>query len=159
MAAGCGPMLISLPIQVLLMIFFIKKSSAIFRIIQKMVDQLNASALHIVTNNRLIKSYVRESYETGRFDRQNLDLTQTVMKVQLFMAILNPLVMLILNAVVVAVIFVGGLQVQAGAIRIGAIMAAISYSQQILMSMMTMGGIFQYGKLSGHVGGVQIVIL
>lgn len=137
-------LLISLPIQVLLMIFFIKKSSAIFRIIQKMVDQLNASALHIVTNNRLIKSYVRESYETGRFDRQNLDLTQTVMKVQLFMAILNPLVMLILNAVVVAVIFVGGLQVQAGAIRIGAIMAAISYSQQILMSMMTMGGIFQY---------------
>ena len=137
-------LLISLPIQVALMIFFIKKSSAIFRVIQKMVDRMNTSAIHIVTNNRLIKSYVREDYEAGQIYRQNIDLTATVMKVQLFMAILNPLVMFILNAVVLAVIYIGGLQVEAGAIRIGSIMAAISYSQQILMSMMTMGGIFQY---------------
>ncbi len=137
-------LLVSLPLQIGLMIFFIKRSAAIFRIIQKMVDKLNASAIHIVTNNRLIKAYVKEDYEAGRFDRQNIDLTATVMKVQLFMAILNPLVMFILNAVVVAVIFIGGFQVEAGAIRIGSIMAAISYSQQILMSMMTMGSIFQY---------------
>lgn len=137
-------LLVSLPLQIGLMIFFIKRSAAIFRIIQKMVDKLNSSAIHIVTNNRLIKAYVKEDYEAGRFDRQNIDLTATVMKVQLFMAILNPLVMFILNAVVVAIIFIGGFQVEAGAIRIGSIMAVISYSQQILMSMMTMGSIFQY---------------
>lgn len=137
-------LLVSLPLQVALMYFFIKKSSAMFRIIQKMVDKLNASAIHIVSNNRLIKSYVKEDYETARFDRQNIDLTGTVLKLQLFMAILNPVVMFILNAVVVAIIYIGGLQVEAGQIRIGSIMAVISYSQQILMSMMTMGGIFQY---------------
>lgn len=137
-------LLVSLPLQIALMYFFIKRSSRIFRIIQQMVDKLNVSAIHIVSNNRLIKSYVREDYESSRFDRQNIDLTATVMKVQLFMAILNPLVMFILNAVVLAVIFVGGFQVQANAIQVGSIMAAISYSQQILMSMMTMGGIFQY---------------
>ena len=137
-------LLVSLPIQIILMIFFIKRSSAIFRVVQRMVDKMNMSAIHIVTNNRLIKSYVREDYESGRFNRQNIDLTETVMRVQLFMAILNPVVMLILNTVVVAVIFIGGFQIEAGMIRIGSIMAAISYSQQILMSMMTMGGIFQY---------------
>ena len=137
-------LLVSLPLQIALMYFFIKHSAKIFRVIQKMVDKLNTSAIHIVTNNRLIKAYVKEDYETAQFDRRNIDLTATVMKVQLFMAILNPLVMLILNAVVVAVIFIGGHQVEAGAIRIGSIMAVISYSQQILMSMMTMGGIFQY---------------
>lgn len=137
-------LLVSLPLQIGMMIFFIKRSATVFRVIQKMVDRLNISAIHIVTNNRLIKAYVKEDYETARFDRQNIDLTATVMKVQLFMAILNPLVMLILNGVVLAVIYIGGLQVEAGAIQIGSIMAAISYSQQILMSMMTMGGIFQY---------------
>lgn len=137
-------LLVSLPLQIGMMIFFIKRSATVFRVIQKMVDRLNMSAIHIVTNNRLIKAYVKEDYETARFDRQNIDLTATVMKVQLFMAILNPLVMLILNGVVLAVIYIGGLQVEAGAIQIGSIMAAISYSQQILMSMMTMGGIFQY---------------
>lgn len=137
-------LLVSLPLQIGLMIFFIKRSASVFRVIQRMVDKLNMSAIHIVTNNRLIKAYVKEDYETARFDRQNIDLTATVMKVQLFMAILNPLVMLILNGVVLAVIYIGGLQVEAGALQIGSIMAAISYSQQILMSMMTMGGIFQY---------------
>ena len=137
-------LLVSLPLQIALMVFFIKRSSAIFRIIQRMVDKLNTSAIHIVANNRLIKAYVKEDYESARFDRQNIDLTATVMKVQLFMALLNPLVMLILNAVVVAIIFIGGFRIEAGLIKIGSIMAVISYSQQILMSMMTMGGIFQY---------------
>lgn len=137
-------LLVSLPLQIALMVFFIKRSSAIFRIIQRMVDKLNTSAIHIVANNRLIKAYVKEDYESARFDRQNIDLTATVMKVQLFMALLNPLVMFILNAVVVAIIFIGGFQIEAGLIKIGSIMAVIGYSQQILMSMMTMGGIFQY---------------
>ena len=97
-------LLVSLPLQIGLMIFFIKRSASVFRVIQRMVDKLNMSAIHIVTNNRLIKAYVKEDYETARFDRQNIDLTATVMKVQLFMAILNPLVMLILNGVVLAVI-------------------------------------------------------
>ena len=137
-------LLISLPIQFLIMVFFIKRSAPIFETIQKKLDKLNGSALHIVSNNRLIKSFVRENYEIGKFDQQNRDLTTTVMNIQIFMAILNPLVMFILNAVVLAVIFIGGFQVQARSIQVGSIMAAINYSQQIMMSMMTLGGIFQY---------------
>ncbi len=137
-------LLVTLPLQILLMVFFIKRSSAVFRVIQKMVDKMNASALHIVTNNRLIKACVREDHESARFNRQNIDLSAAVMRVQLFMALLNPIVMFILNAVVLAVIFIGGLRAEAGAVRVGSVMAAISYLQQILMSMMTMGGIFQY---------------
>ena len=137
-------LLISLPVQFLIIRFFIKRSAPVFATIQKKLDRLNGFAMHIVSNNRLIKSYVRESYEIGRFDNQNRDLTATVMKIQIFMAILNPLVMFILNAVVLAVIFIGGFQVEARMIRVGSVMAAINYSQQIMMSMMTLGGIFQY---------------
>ena len=137
-------LLVSLPIQFLIVVFFIKRSAPVFGVIQQKLDRLNGFAMHMVKNNRLIKSYVRENYETDRFDRQNQDLTAAVMKIQIFMALLNPLVMLILNGAVLAVIFIGGFQVQAGAIRVGSIMAAINYSQQIMMSMMTLGAIFQY---------------
>lgn len=137
-------LLVSLPVQFLIIRFFIKRSAPVFATIQKKLDRLNSFAMHIVSNNRLIKSYVRENYEAGRFDNQNRDLTSTVMNIQVFMAILNPLVMLILNAVVLAVIFIGGFQVEARIIRVGSVMAAINYSQQIMMSMMTLGGIFQY---------------
>lgn len=137
-------LLVSLPVQFIIIYFFIKKSAPVFATIQKKLDRLNGFAMLIVSNNRLIKSYVRENYEIGRFDNQNRDLTTTVMNIQIFMAILNPLVMFILNAVVLAVIFIGGFQVQARAIQVGSIMAAINYSQQIMMSMMTLGGVFQY---------------
>ena len=137
-------LLVSLPVQFLIIRFFIKRSAPVFATIQKKLDRLNSFAMHIVSNNRLIKSYVRENYEAGRFDNQNRDLTSTVMNIQVFMAILNPLVMLILNTVVLAVIFIGGFQVEARMIRVGSVMAAINYSQQIMMSMMTLGGIFQY---------------
>lgn len=137
-------LLVSLPVQFLIIRFFIKRSAPVFATIQQKLDRLNSFAMHIVSNNRLIKSYVRENYEAGRFDNQNRDLTATVMNIQVFMAILNPLVMLILNIVVLAVIFIGGFQVEARMIRVGSVMAAINYSQQIMMSMMTLGGIFQY---------------
>ena len=137
-------LLVSLPLQILIMYYFIKRSSPVFRTIQQKLDKLNSAAIHIVSNNRLIKAYVREGYEVGRFDQKNRDLTDTIMRIQIFMAILNPLVMLILNGVVLAVIFIGGFQVQAKTIQVGSIMAAINYSQMIMMSMMTLGGIFQF---------------
>ncbi|MBQ6152192.1 MAG: ABC transporter ATP-binding protein [Ruminococcus sp.] len=137
-------LLVSLPLQILIMYYFIKRSAPVFRTIQQKLDKLNSAAIHIVSNNRLIKAYVREGYEVGRFDQKNRDLTDTIMRIQIFMAILNPLVMLILNGVVLAVIFIGGFQVQAKTIQVGSIMAAINYSQMIMMSMMTLGGIFQF---------------
>lgn len=137
-------LLVSLPLQIAIMYFFIKRSAPVFSVIQQKLDKLNSAAIHIVSNNRLIKSYVREGYEVGRFDQKNRDLTDTIMRIQIFMAILNPLVMLILNLVVLAVIFIGGYQVQARTIQVGSIMAAINYSQMIMMSMMTLGGIFQF---------------
>lgn len=137
-------LIISLPVQFLIMRFFIKKSAPFFKNIQDKTDKLNLSAMHIVSNNRLIKSYSRERYEVSKFNEQNVDLTDTMLKVQLLMSLLNPLVMFILNGVVVAVIYIGGFQVQANAIQVGSIMAAINYSQQIMMSMMTFGGVFQH---------------
>ena len=137
-------LLVALPLQIGVMIFFIKRSSKFFRTIQKLTDGLNRFALFISSNSRLIKSSVTEKYEAGRFNQKNTELTDEIYTVQRFMAIFNPLITLILNGVMILVIVIGDFQVQAGMIMVGSIMAAISYSQQIMISMMTVGGVFQH---------------
>ena len=141
--------LLSVPVQLVIMLFFISKTSPLFASIQKKLDKVSSLALQLVSNNRLIKAYAREDYEAERFDEANRSLMNTTLRVQKLMAILNPLILLLLNGVMLLIIFAAGIQVQTGYVaasesNIGQIMAAISYSQQIMMSLMMAGTVFQH---------------
>lgn len=83
-----------------------------------------------VTGARVVKAYVREDTEEKRFDDANISLMESNLRVQTLMAILQPLLMIILNLSVIAVIVIGGWQVQAQAMKVGEVMAGyhISYS-------------------------------
>ena len=141
--------LLAVPVQLVIMFFFISKTSPLFASIQKKLDKISSLALQLVGNNRLIKAYAREDYEAERFDEANRSLMNTTLRVQKLMAVLNPLILLLLNGVMLLIIYAAGVQVQTGYIastesNIGQIMAAISYSQQIMMSLMMAGTVFQH---------------
>lgn len=141
--------LLAVPVQLVIMFFFISKTSPLFASIQKKLDKISSLALQLVGNNRLIKAYAREDYEAERFDEANRSLMNTTLRVQKLMAILNPLILLLLNGVMLLIIYAAGVQVQTGYVastesNIGQIMAAISYSQQIMMSLMMAGTVFQH---------------
>lgn len=141
--------LLAVPVQLAIMFFFISKTSPLFASIQKKLDKISSLALQLVGNNRLIKAYAREDYEAERFDEANRSLMNTTLRVQKLMAVLNPLILLLLNGVMLLIIYAAGIQVQTGYIastesNIGQIMAAISYSQQIMMSLMMAGTVFQH---------------
>ena len=136
--------LLSVPIQLLVMLFFIRTTSPIFKSVQEKLDRISVLALQLVGNNRLIKAYARQDFEAERFGEANRSLMQTNMQVQRLMAIMNPLVMLLLNGVMLVIIYAGGLEAQAGVGHVGQVMAAISYAQQIMMSLMTAGMVFQH---------------
>ena len=141
--------LLAVPVQLVIMFFFISKTSPLFASIQKKLDKISSLALQLVGNNRLIKAYAREDYEAERFDDANRSLMNTTLRVQKLMAILNPLILLLLNGVMLLIIYAAGVQVQTGYVastesNIGQIMAAISYSQQIMMSLMMAGTVFQH---------------
>ena len=141
--------LLAVPVQLVIMFFFISKTSPLFASIQKKLDKISSLALQLVGNNRLIKAYAREDYEADRFDEANRSLMNTTLRVQKLMAVLNPLILLLLNGVMILIIYAAGVQVQIGYIastesNIGQIMAAISYSQQIMMSLMMAGTVFQH---------------
>ena len=135
-------LVVSMPIMLTIMILITKFGSPLFSKMQKFVDKLNAVTQENLTGVRVVKAYVREENEIEKFSSVNDDLTKTTLKVMRMMALLSPLMMLFMNGSVVAVIYIGGLQVEAKAIQVGQVTSVVTYMTQILMSMMMISMLF-----------------
>ncbi len=132
-----------LPIEMIFMIIIIRKATPIFSIVQKKLDKVNSVVQENVAGARVVKAFVREEHESERFDKANVDLMQTNLKVMRIMSVLNPLLMIIMNLSVISIILIGGFQVEAGEMQVGQIMAAITYITQILLGIMMISVMFQ----------------
>lgn len=135
--------LCALPIEIIMMIVILKKANPYYSIVAKRLDTVNSVVQENVTGARVVKAYVREDTEEKRFDNANISLMESNLRVQTLMAILQPLLMIILNLSVIAVIVIGGWQVQAQAMKVGEVMAAITYLTQVLHGVMMMSMMFQ----------------
>lgn len=134
----------ALPIVIIIVVFFMKKASPMFSVVQEKLDGVNNVMQEDVAGARVVKAYVKEDYELSRFDKANNALCSINLRVQMLLAYMGPCMNIILNLCVVAIIMVGGLTVRAGgAITTGEIMAAITYVAMILNGVMFMAGIFQ----------------
>lgn len=135
--------LCALPVEIIMMIVILKKANPYYSIVAKRLDSVNSVVQENVTGARVVKAYVREDTEEKRFDDANISLMESNLRVQTLMAILQPLLMIILNLSVIAVIVIGGWQVQAQAMKVGEVMAAITYLTQVLHGVMMMSMMFQ----------------
>lgn len=139
LVAACG-----LPFVVVFVVFFLKKASPLFAIVQKKLDGINNVMQETVAGARVVKAYVKEEYELGRFDDANDALCNENLRVQTLLAFMGPCMNIVLNLCIVAVILVGGYTVKAGgSITPGNTMAAITYLSQILHGITFMANIFQ----------------
>lgn len=135
--------LCALPVEIIMMIVILRKANPYYSIVAKRLDSVNSVVQENVTGARVVKAYVREDTEEKRFDDANISLMESNLRVQTLMAILQPLLMIILNLSVIAVIVIGGWQVQAQAMKVGEVMAAITYLTQVLQGVMMMSMMFQ----------------
>lgn len=133
----------ALPFIVICVIYFIAKSNPKFTILQKKLDKLNNIMQENVSGSRVVKAYVKEDYETERFNKANDELVGTQLDVLLLLSYMTPVMNIILNLSVVAVIKVGVIQVMDGSATPGNVMAAITYCSQVLNAVMRMTMIFQ----------------
>ncbi|MCD7827125.1 MAG: ABC transporter ATP-binding protein/permease [Clostridiales bacterium] len=134
----------AIPFILFFVIFFMKKASKMFVVVQKKLDGVNNVMQEDVAGARVIKAYVKEDYEMGRFDEANTGLYKTNLKVQYLLAFMSPCMNIVLNVCTVAVIFVGGINIQSGGTTTpGEIMAALTYLAQILNGITFMANIFQ----------------
>ncbi len=134
---------IALPIILLIVLVMIFKATPLFSVVQTKLDKLNSVVQENVTGARVVKAYTREEHEIGRFDNANLEYKKTGLKVAIIMSTIFPLMSIVVNATVIAIIYIGGLRVEAMKFNVGDIMAAVQYVTQILMSIMMMSMLFQ----------------
>lgn len=136
-------LLCALPILIIMLATVLIKASPLFSVIQTKLDKVNSVVQENVSGARVVKAYVREDYENDRFDNANSQLFDTNYRVLKLLAIMHPILNLVMNVSVVAVIMIGGLRAQAAAVSVGEVMAAVTYVTQILNSVMMVTMMFQ----------------
>ena len=128
--------LIVIPILVGAITILIKVAFPKFKIMQKKLDALNSNIQEMLTNVRVIKSFVRGDYEEKKFAASNEDLKQTSLGAFKTIIMVMPLMMLMMNATTLAVVWFGGKQIIVGNMQVGDLTAFTTYIVQILMSLM-----------------------
>lgn len=136
-------MLISLPLQALIVILLVVKANPLYAKVQTKIDRVNSVVHENVSGSRVVKAYICEDYENERFDGANKDFRKTNLKVLELTSSIMPLLMIVMNVSVIAIIYIGGWQVQSQAMNVGDVMAATQYITQALMSVMMVSMIFQ----------------
>ncbi len=111
-----------------------------FKLMQTLVDRMNLVSREILTGIPVIRAFSREKYEEERFDKANKELMSTQIFTNRVMTFMMPTMMLIMNAIAVAIVWFGSQGIDMGNLQIGDMMAFITYSMQIVMSflMLTM---------------------
>jgi ATP-binding cassette subfamily B protein len=125
------------------LIVCLKKATPLFTKLQTQLDNINAIMQEDVSGIRIIKACVRESYEKIRFGKANGELIATQLKVLIIFAFMNPIINMLMYIVVACILAVGSYQVGAGGATPGTIMAAITYTTQLLNGIMMLTMLFQ----------------
>ena len=107
-----------------------------YRVMQVRIDAVNKTLREQITGIRVVRAFVREPFEARRFEAANRELTNVALRVGRWMAVMFPLVFLILNVSSVAVLWFGGLRVDAGLMQVGSLTAFLAYLIQILIAVM-----------------------
>ncbi len=128
-------LVVILPILTIIILLVAKKGMFLFKSMQIKLDQLNLVLREYLTGIRVVRAFNREIYEKKRFHKANLDLTETAKKVNILMAVLIPLMMLILNLAIVAIIWFGSIRINNDGMQVGDLMAFIQYASQIMFSL------------------------
>ncbi len=133
---------VTIPLMLIVEYFLIKKGFPLFRKMQKKLDALNSTIQENLTNIRVVKSFVREDFETKKFTDANEGLKKSGIDAMTVMVIMMPIMMLFMNFTSVAVLWFGGSMVAFGEMPVGDLSAFINYITQILMSLMMVSVMF-----------------
>ncbi|MBP3272213.1 MAG: ABC transporter ATP-binding protein [Ruminococcus sp.] len=134
---------IALPLEALIVIMIMRHANPLYGIVAQRLDSVNSVMQENVTGARVIKAYVREKHEAERFGTANSSLMEANLKVLKLMALMQPVLLIIMNISVLFVIYLGGWQVEAAEMQVGEVMAAVTYLTQVLHGIMMLSMMFQ----------------
>ena len=129
-------LLVAVPVLVGSVAVVISRMLPLYQLMQERIDRINMVLREQITGIRVVRAFGRETHESGRFETVNRDLTETSLRAGRLMAVMFPLVVLVLNASSVAAIWLGGDRIASQDMKVGALIAFLSYLIQILMAVM-----------------------
>ncbi len=129
-------LLVTVPAMVGGLGFIITKMIPGFRQMQPRIDQVNKTLREQITGIRVVRAFVREAHERGRFDEANRALTEVALRVGRWMAAMFPVIILVLNISMVAAFWFGAGRVDGELMQLGSLTAFMAYLLQILVAVM-----------------------
>lgn len=135
--------LCAFPLIVGCLAFCMAKANPLFSKLQAQLDSINAIMQEDVSGIRIIKACVREFYEKARFGKANDALIKTQLRVLVIFAFMNPVINALMYIVVAIILLAGSFEVGSGGTTPGSIMAAITYTTQLLNGILMLVMLFQ----------------
>ena len=135
--------LCAFPFVVGVIVLCLWKANPLFSKLQEQLDAINAVMQEDVSGIRIIKACVREVYEKARFGKANDALIATQLRVLVIFAFMNPAVNAFMYGVVAVLLYMGSAQVFAGSATPGDVMAAVTYTTQMLNGVLMLVMLFQ----------------
>ena len=129
-------LIVAIPILSISVFFILRKGFPFFIKVQQKIDNLNAVVRENLINLRVVKSFVREDFEAEKFSEKNTDLRDMVIRASNIVVSIFPLMQLIMNVSVIAILWFGGQKVISGNMKVGELISFVNYLTQILMSLM-----------------------
>ena len=135
-----------IPLLILAIVLIMRVALPRFNIMQTKIDSLNSRIQENITNQRVVKSFVRDDFEKKTFDTANEDLKDNTLRAMKVVIMTIPIMTLAMNITVMAVVWFGGRQIIVGSMAVGDLTAFTTYVTQILMSLMMVSMIFIQGS-------------
>lgn len=131
------------PFLVGVIAFCLWKANPLFSKLQEKLDSINAIMQEDVSGIRIIKACVRETYEKLRFGKANGELVKTQLKILIIFVFMNPLTNMLMYVSVTVILLAGSFEVGKGSAMPGTVMAAITYTTQLLNGILMLVMLFQ----------------
>ncbi len=132
-----------LPFMILFTVLVLRKVTPKFLKVQQQLDNLNNIMQEDITGFRLIKACVKETYEKLRFGKASKEMIGTQLSVLILLAWMSPVMSILMNTTVAGILYLGNIEVHAGASSPGGVMAAITYTTQLLSGVLMLLMLFQ----------------
>ena len=137
---------VTMPLMMITLFFLIRLGFPRFEKLQSKVDKLNSTVRENVTNVRVVKSFVREGYETEKFEEDNAALKNTALSAVKVLIWSGPVMNIFMYATVIAVIWSGHNIVRVGGMEVGDLSAFITFTTMILSSLMMVSMLFMFAS-------------
>lgn len=134
--------LIVVPILALATFLIIKTASPRYTVMQNQLDRLNTGIGETITNEKVIKSFVREEHEKDKFSVINSSLMDKTINALKMMILMQPISALAVNVTTLLVVWIAGKQIMIGGMEVGTLTAFITYLSQVLTALNFLANIF-----------------